>query len=102
MAACLPIFAAMATWHTVAKAYFCKRVVCIGVESSGTTTLAQQLAKHYSTAWVPEYGRSYWEGRQYTPDAEGGWDTAEFVAIVRTAASHVTPAYSRARPRMMP
>jgi HTH-type transcriptional regulator, transcriptional repressor of NAD biosynthesis genes len=41
-----------------------KRVVVIGSESSGTTTLARALAEHYRTVWVPEYGRTYSEGRQ--------------------------------------
>ena len=41
-----------------------KRVVVIGSESSGTTTLARALAGHYRTAWVPEYGRMYSQGRQ--------------------------------------
>ena len=35
------------------------RVVIIGSESSGTTTLARALAEHYRTMWVPEYGRMY-------------------------------------------
>lgn len=63
-----------------AKAYFAKRIAVIGVESSGTTTLAQALARHYQTVWVPEYGRWYWEGRRYIPQAEQ-WDTDEFVHI---------------------
>lgn len=63
-----------------AKAHFCKRVAVIGVESSGTTTLAQSLAEHYRTAWVPEYGRFYWEGRRYTGD---DWETPEFLRIAR-------------------
>ena len=63
-----------------AKAHFCKRVAVIGVESSGTTTLAQALAEHYQTAWVPEYGRFYWEGRRHTGD---DWQTHEFVQIAR-------------------
>lgn len=63
-----------------AKAYFAKRICVIGVESSGTTTLAQSLAEHYQTVWVPEYGRWYWEGRRYTPGAEQ-WETYEFVHI---------------------
>ena len=65
-----------------AKAHFAKRVVVLGVESSGTTTLAQALAKHYQTVWVPEYGRYYWEGRQHTPNATQ-WDEWEFVNIAR-------------------
>lgn len=44
------------------KAGLCKRIVCIGAESCGTTTLAKDLAEHYQTVWVPEYGRLYSEG----------------------------------------
>ena len=65
-----------------AKTHFAKRVVVLGVESSGTTTLARALAKHYQTAWVPEYGRYYWEGRQHTPKATQ-WGEWEFVNIAR-------------------
>lgn len=65
-----------------AKAYFAKRVCCIGVESSGTTTLAEKLAEYYQTVWIPEYGRWYWEGRRYTPNQEQ-WDTDEFVKIAQ-------------------
>ena len=75
--------AAQWDWLTPpAKAHFCKRVVVIGVESSGTTTLAQALAERYATAWVPEYGRFYWEGRRHTTPAEE-WGTHEFVRIAR-------------------
>jgi NadR type nicotinamide-nucleotide adenylyltransferase len=55
-----------------------KRVVIIGSESSGTTTLARALAEHYLTVWVPEYGRVYSEGRQYTRQA---WRSDEFTFI---------------------
>ncbi|OLP17423.1 hypothetical protein BST81_16670 [Leptolyngbya sp. 'hensonii'] len=65
-----------------AKAYFAKRICVIGVESSGTTTLAQALAQHYQTVWVPEYGRWYWEGRRHTPNADQ-WETYEFVQIAK-------------------
>lgn len=65
-----------------AKAYFAKRVCVLGVESSGTTTLAIALAQHYQTVWVPEYGRWYWEGRRYAPKAET-WDSYEFVQITQ-------------------
>lgn len=36
-----------------------KKVVVIGPESTGKSTLCEQLAAHYSTAWVPEYAREY-------------------------------------------
>jgi len=63
-----------------AKAYFARRVVVLGVESSGTTTLARALAEHYQTTWVPEYGRAYWEGRRYLRDAEA-WSPDDFSRI---------------------
>ncbi|HFA49361.1 MAG TPA: hypothetical protein ENJ95_10125 [Bacteroidetes bacterium] len=36
-----------------------KKVVLTGPESSGKTVLAEKLAKHYQTVWVPEYAREY-------------------------------------------
>ena len=42
---------------------FVRRVCVLGGESSGKTTLAQALAGHLDTQWVPEYGRELWEAR---------------------------------------
>jgi len=39
----------------------CIKVVLFGPESTGKTTLAKQLAQHYSTLWVPEFSRTYAE-----------------------------------------
>ncbi|MDP4292450.1 MAG: ATP-binding protein [Bacteroidota bacterium] len=36
-----------------------KRIAIIGPESTGKSTLAQQLADYYNTTWVPEYAREY-------------------------------------------
>ncbi len=36
-----------------------KRVVLIGSESTGKTTLAERLARHYGVLWVPEFVRDY-------------------------------------------
>jgi NadR type nicotinamide-nucleotide adenylyltransferase len=36
-----------------------KKVVVIGPESTGKSTLCEQLAKYYHTSWVPEYAREY-------------------------------------------
>lgn len=36
-----------------------KKIVITGPESSGKTTLAQQLAAHFQTSWVPEFARIF-------------------------------------------
>lgn len=35
------------------------KIVITGPESTGKTTLAQQLAQYYKTLWCPEYARQY-------------------------------------------
>ncbi len=44
-----------------------KKVVVIGPESTGKTTLSQSLSSHYGAPWVPEFARSYLDrlGRPY-------------------------------------
>lgn len=39
-------------------------VVVLGAPSTGKTTLCKELASHYKTVWMPEYGREYWEIHQ--------------------------------------
>tara|TARA_B100001250_G_scaffold392394_1_gene394158 strand:+ start:314 stop:874 length:561 start_codon:yes stop_codon:yes gene_type:complete len=41
------------------KKTYCKRIVIYGPESTGKTTLANDLASHYKTKCVPEYAREY-------------------------------------------
>ena len=36
-----------------------KKIVIIGPESTGKSTLTQQLATHYKTTWCPEFAREY-------------------------------------------
>ena len=36
-----------------------KKIVIIGPESTGKSTLTEQLANHYRTAWCPEFAREY-------------------------------------------
>jgi NadR type nicotinamide-nucleotide adenylyltransferase len=45
-----------------------KKVVIIGPESTGKSTLCEQLAAHYKTVWVKEYAREYLlkNGTNYT------------------------------------
>jgi NadR type nicotinamide-nucleotide adenylyltransferase len=68
------------------RAWFVPRIVLVGAESTGKTTLAQQLADHYQTVWVPEYGREHWEAkvsRLTTSDASPSWSSDEFVHIAQ-------------------
>ena len=64
------------------RAWFVKRIVVVGAESTGTTTLAEALAVHLGTVCVPEYGRVYSEMKL----AEGtfhedAWSSTDFVTI---------------------
>ena len=47
-----------------------ERIVILGPESTGKSTLCEQLAEHYKTLWVPEYAREYLtkNGMSYTYD----------------------------------
>jgi len=46
-----------------------KRVVLTGSESTGKTTLAERLARHYRVSWVPEFVRDYAEAKGAPLDA---------------------------------
>ena len=70
------------TWHHLppaVRASLCRRVVVLGAESTGTTTLAQALAAELGTPWVPEFGR------RWSVERPGGltrpWDSEEFDRI---------------------
>lgn len=45
-----------------------KKIVVIGPESTGKSTLCELLARHYQSAWVQEYAREYLlkNGTEYT------------------------------------
>jgi HTH-type transcriptional repressor of NAD biosynthesis genes len=43
------------------KPYFVKRIVIMGPESVGKSTMSENLAKHYNTNFVEEYGRTVFE-----------------------------------------
>jgi nicotinamide riboside kinase len=74
-----------------------KRVILVGSESTGKTTLAGELVAHYralggvwaATQWVPEYGREYTEvllARQGSVAEDGQaasaeWGPEDFAAI---------------------
>ena len=66
------------------RVYFVCRVVLIGAESTGKTTLAQKLAERFETTCVPEYGREHWEKKVAglsMNDPLPSWSHDEFVHI---------------------
>jgi len=56
------------------KPFFVKRIVIMGPESCGKSTLTQDLANHYSTNFVIEYGRLVYEDK-------GGVTIDDFIPI---------------------
>lgn len=58
----------MGNWQWLApatKSALAPRVVIIGAESTGSTTLAKGLAEYFATPWVPEFGREWWDARWF-------------------------------------
>lgn len=55
------------------------RICVTGPESTGKSTLTKELASHYNTLYMPEYGRIYDE--QYRP---ADWSPAHLVTIAQT------------------
>lgn len=76
------------------------RVVLIGAESTGKTTLCEALAAHYGTVWVAEYGREHWESKiadQNTPPGETpAWTDDEFIHIAEEQQRRENEAAARA------
>lgn len=62
------------------RAQLARRVAIVGADSTGKTTIAKDLAKHFSTPWVPEFGRMYAEGRIFVTKE---WEGEEFSYIAR-------------------
>ncbi|AEE45610.1 AAA family ATPase [Cellulomonas fimi] len=66
------------------RAWFVRRVVVIGAESTGTTTLAEALTAHLGLPTVAEFGREWSEIRPGGFTAP--WHTAEFDLVAREQA----------------
>src|SRR5688572_25097133 len=54
-----------------------KKIVILGPESTGKSTLCEQLAAHFKSSWVPEYARTYLEGTGNVYDYEDLWEIAK-------------------------
>ena len=64
------------------RGYYARRVVLVGAESTGKTTLATDLAAALNTGWVAEYGREHWEAKIARGDLNF-WRPEEFAEIAR-------------------
>lgn len=78
------------------RAWFTRRAVVVGAESTGTTTLTRALAEHYRTLCVPEFGREWSEVRPGGLAAP--WHTTEFDLVAREQA-HIEGEAARRAPR---
>jgi NadR type nicotinamide-nucleotide adenylyltransferase len=93
-------------WHRLEppiRAWLTRRVVIVGAESTGTTALAQSLAAHYGTVWVPEYGRTLTEQMvaSGTPLEAIDWQAVDFAAIARRQQADEDAAALEAAPVML-
>ena len=74
------------------RAAFVPRICLLGGESTGKTTLAAALARHFGCAWVPEYGRELWELQN------GVLSEADLLAIAREQVRREEEAAAQAQP----
>jgi NadR type nicotinamide-nucleotide adenylyltransferase len=49
----------MAQMEKTSNKIMIKKIVIVGPESTGKSTLCKELAAHYQTMWCPEYARTY-------------------------------------------
>ena len=63
--------------HPIVYQHFVERVVLMGAESTGKSTLSERLAREFETEHVREYGREHYAARG------GHLDLDDYVAIAR-------------------
>ncbi len=86
------------------RAGLAARVVVVGAESTGTTTLSRALAEHYrarggafaETRWVPEYGRTHTEHKLTAATALAGGRVPDLDSLVWTVGDFVDVAHRQA------
>lgn len=93
-------WAAAAYLDSAVRAWFVRRVCVLGAESTGTTTLARDLAAHYGCAWVPEHARRWCE-RRLAQQPTIHWRTEDFVGIARGQQADEDAAARRSGPLLI-
>ena len=105
--------------HPVVRAGLATRIVVLGAESTGTTTVSRALADHYRsgggvwtrTQWVPEYGREHTvlkhrravevasgHGMPLPPLEDVVWRSEDFAYIARRQLAYEERAARRGSP----
>lgn len=74
------------------RAYYGRTVALHGVESTGKSVLAEKLANHFGTLWVPEYGRTHAE------TYGGEMDAGDLTLIGRAQTATIAAAARQAGP----
>lgn len=54
-----------------------KKIVVLGPESTGKSTLCAQLAARYKSSWVPEYARTYLQDTSNSYQYDDLWEIAK-------------------------
>lgn len=54
-----------------------KKIIILGPESTGKSTLCAQLAAYYKSSWVPEYARTYLQDTNNSYVYEDLWEMAQ-------------------------
>jgi NadR type nicotinamide-nucleotide adenylyltransferase len=102
------LFGSWASVVPAARTGLARRIVVVGAESTGTTTLAHQLAARLAAEFVPEYGRTYTAGKlaaaRQTAHEEGRrapwldeleWTSDEFTLIACRQTAAIAEAAER-------
>ena len=85
-----------------ARVHFQKRICLLGPESVGKSRLAADLATHFGTRAMPEYGRAYDVHYKQRLHAQGqNWTEADLLAIAETHAAMRTALAPHAGPLLI-
>lgn len=79
--------------HPIVNRDEVRKVLILGAESAGKTTLAQALAEKFNTTWVPEYGRDYWLANH---DEKGNLSAEQLVELAKIHRKNEEEAFKKA------